>query len=526
MPLEKQIGDAATALSQNQYIDALDGTYWIDGWDATLGAGDLEVDIEPGEGVINTESVETTEAQVVDFADDVDATNPRKAVISVDDTGTVQKTLGDAMPADPEGEVRERTFDPAPPTNAPGVVVAEVWLDAGASSLVSGDIRDRRVGNDAAPSPDELSNIIVTDPGEPDPPVGNRGDLWYPLLGGGDLRWSTSVDNSTRSLIKDENTVYASIVDTLHALDSDSGSIRWTFQAGSGISSGISVKNNRVYFGSDDNNIYSVSAIDGSEIWSVDTGNSVQSGVEVSDGRVYAGNNGGILYGLNASDGSEVWTLDQGFGWESNIVAKDATVYAGTSDFDSPEILALNASDGTETWSATTSGSLQEDLVLEDGVVYASDTDDILYAINASDGSEKWSFQSPSSIDSGIGVGDGAVYFGGNDNDIRAVNIDDGTERWSFTTGSSVQSGIKYANGLVHAGSFDNNIYGLDSADGTVVWSFDAGGGVDSGVALSDGVLHFGSRSDNVYSVVARSGDRQKPTRVSNGDEWIVERGP
>ena len=152
MPLEKEIGDAATALSQNQYIDALDGTYWIDGWDATLGTGDLEVDIAPGEGAINTGDVETTATQTVDFTGDLDATNPRKGVISVDDTGTVQKTLGDAMPADPEGEVRERTFDPAPPTNAPGVVVAEVWLAAGATALVSEDVRDRRVSNNAIES--------------------------------------------------------------------------------------------------------------------------------------------------------------------------------------------------------------------------------------------------------------------------------------------------------------------------------------------------------------------------------------
>ena len=147
MPLEKQIGDAATALSQNQYVDALDGTYWIDGWDATLGAGDLEVDIEPGEGAINTGGVETTETQTVDFAADVDEDDPRKAVVSVDDTGTVQKTLGDPMPADPEGEVRERTFDPAPPTNAPGVVVCEVWIDSDTTEFVNDDIRDRRVAN-------------------------------------------------------------------------------------------------------------------------------------------------------------------------------------------------------------------------------------------------------------------------------------------------------------------------------------------------------------------------------------------
>ncbi|AGM11163.1 hypothetical protein M196_gp71 [Halorubrum tailed virus 4] len=150
MPIDFDIGDGADALGRNQLSDALDGTYWVSGWDATLGTGDLEVDIAAGEGAINGGDVSTGSTQTVDFTGDVDATNPRKAVISVDDTGTVQKTLGTAVPAAPTDEVRFRTYDPQPPTNAPGVVVAEVWLAAGATSLVSDDVRDRRVTNDAS----------------------------------------------------------------------------------------------------------------------------------------------------------------------------------------------------------------------------------------------------------------------------------------------------------------------------------------------------------------------------------------
>ena len=175
MPLEKQIGDAATALSQNQYVDALDGTYWVSGWEATLGDGDLEVDIAPGEGAINTGGVETTETQTVDFAGDPDADNPRKAVISVDDTETVQKTLGDPMPADPEGEVRERTIDPSPPTNAPGVVVAEVWIGAGVTALVGDDVRDRRVANKAVDIANAAGGVWEEDSNSPQTLTGGQG---------------------------------------------------------------------------------------------------------------------------------------------------------------------------------------------------------------------------------------------------------------------------------------------------------------------------------------------------------------
>jgi len=59
MPYDVDIGDGADALGQNQLTDALDGTYWVSGWDATLGTGDLEVDIAAGEGAINGVDVHT-----------------------------------------------------------------------------------------------------------------------------------------------------------------------------------------------------------------------------------------------------------------------------------------------------------------------------------------------------------------------------------------------------------------------------------------------------------------------------------
>ena len=160
MVLNIDIGDGADALAQNQYIGALGGTYWIDGWDATLGAGDLEVDIAAGSGTINGGNVSTGATQTVDFTGDVDGTEPRKAVISVDETGMVQKTIGETTPPKPVGVLRFRTYDPAPPPAAPGVVVAEVWLDAGVASLESSDVRDRRVPNQAAQSATSFTKTV------------------------------------------------------------------------------------------------------------------------------------------------------------------------------------------------------------------------------------------------------------------------------------------------------------------------------------------------------------------------------
>ena len=150
MPYDVDIGDGADALGQNQLSDALDGTYWVSGWDATLGTGDLEVDIAAGDGAVDGADVSTASTQTIDFTGDPDGTDPRKAVIYVDSGGTVQKSLGTPQPVDPSGEVRFRTYNPSPPASVSGVVVAEVWLAAGETVLESDDVRDRRVANQAA----------------------------------------------------------------------------------------------------------------------------------------------------------------------------------------------------------------------------------------------------------------------------------------------------------------------------------------------------------------------------------------
>lgn len=157
MPLEYNNQDGADALGQNQYTDALGGTYWSTGWEATPGTGSLEVDIATGTGSVDGTSVETTSVQTIDFTGDVDPDDPRKAVIYVGSGATVTKSLGTPEAARPTNQIREQTYTPSPPDSVIGVVVAEVWLGAGATEVVSADIRDRRVANTTANDLDGFS---------------------------------------------------------------------------------------------------------------------------------------------------------------------------------------------------------------------------------------------------------------------------------------------------------------------------------------------------------------------------------
>lgn len=84
--------------------------------------------------------------------DAANVSNPRKDVVYLDSTGTVQVAKGTAEAAAPSTATRFETFRPAPTdlsaTNA--VVLAEVWVPAGATSVTASDLHDRRVFADLA----------------------------------------------------------------------------------------------------------------------------------------------------------------------------------------------------------------------------------------------------------------------------------------------------------------------------------------------------------------------------------------
>lgn len=150
MALTYEINDAARSLDQQQALD------WQRGWQVvdpgggsnlvTAGSGDFEYDAASGD--INAGgSIVTCSQETVDFATDIDANDDQMAVIYRDSSGTLQKSVGSTGTRDPSGEDPRSTHTPAPPTlhNTNAVVLAEVLLPAGASSVGASELRDRRL---------------------------------------------------------------------------------------------------------------------------------------------------------------------------------------------------------------------------------------------------------------------------------------------------------------------------------------------------------------------------------------------
>jgi len=101
----------------------------------------------------------------------------------------------------------------------------------------------------------------VTDPGDPTPPVGDRGDLWYPLteLLGGTEQWSYETEaqvNCAPAVVG--GTVYVGSYDTMHALSADDGTQQWKYNFEESLAGSPAVVDGTVYVGSG-RNVYALS---------------------------------------------------------------------------------------------------------------------------------------------------------------------------------------------------------------------------------------------------------------------------
>ncbi|WP_435075278.1 hypothetical protein [Halorubrum sp. HHNYT27] len=148
-------GTGGAALDENQQQYRGDGVGVLD-----PDGGDLAVSVNTGAlGSTDTLSVAAGDAYIQGTThtitsqtigiDGANGTDPRRDVIYVDTSGTIQVVNGTPEPRDPDNENLSRFeyFRPAPAAldGTVACVLAEVWIPAGATSVTSSDLRDRRV---------------------------------------------------------------------------------------------------------------------------------------------------------------------------------------------------------------------------------------------------------------------------------------------------------------------------------------------------------------------------------------------
>jgi hypothetical protein len=123
-------------------LDSISGDGVLSGGEVTPGTG-LAVNISAATVLIDGNKYTFNAGSVTLNA--ANATYPRKDLIIATPSG-FSKVTGTPAAISPTGRTRFETESPEPPAKpASSVVLAEVWVAAGATSLTTSDIRDRRI---------------------------------------------------------------------------------------------------------------------------------------------------------------------------------------------------------------------------------------------------------------------------------------------------------------------------------------------------------------------------------------------
>jgi len=140
--IEDQISQQA--VDMNQVFERISGAAVIEGVEPSVTSG-LEIEVTSGKVFVDGQEVEVSSQTVT--LDSANPDNPRKDIITIDDTGSLNVYKGEAESRRPETEQRFFAQRPAP-EDLQGIKeppVVEVYLEAGMTSLTSDYILDRRV---------------------------------------------------------------------------------------------------------------------------------------------------------------------------------------------------------------------------------------------------------------------------------------------------------------------------------------------------------------------------------------------
>mgnify|MGYP006269964499 CR=1 FL=1 len=159
-PLQLEDEQGVQALDPNQLIGVFNANYVKEGCEVTYSGTGLDLDISSGSVSVEGSTIDIS-SQTISLSS-ADTENPRKDVISVDGSGSVNIYTG--LPETPTPNQADR-FDTARPvpadmSNLNEVVLAEVWVGEDVSSLSSADIRDRRI---VEPAVGGMSRVSAVD---------------------------------------------------------------------------------------------------------------------------------------------------------------------------------------------------------------------------------------------------------------------------------------------------------------------------------------------------------------------------
>ena len=269
------------------------------------------------------------------------------------------------------------------------------------------------------------------------------------------------VSSSWPGLTVENNTVYSSYAQYVHAISPGNGNILWSYPAKAGKS-----------------NFYAAPLV-------------------TPDGLLVVGDYNNELHGIDAKTGGPRWTFKANGKWIAHPVLEGNIIYAPNGD---RNLYALNLN-GEVVWKFHTGNLLWADPLVLDGVVYQAGMDHFLYAIDAKSGQEIWKTDCGGAIVGNPVNANGEVYVGTLANELLAIKTSNGVIAWRFKTGNAVWSGPSIKEGFLYFGDLDGTLYAISEDNQREVWRYKADGGITGSPLLTEEKLIFTSEIGNLIAL-------------------------
>lgn len=313
-----------------------------------------------------------------------------------------------------------------------------------------------------------------------------------------------------RSPSLDTDTATPSVSSTPDAGESPSDGqspVVWREELGAPVTTPPTVSGDTVYVATESGAVHAMATDDGRERWTFDTGQPIQRRPVLADGAVFVvsgtmelGANHEV-YALDAATGRKRWRFGPQSWWLELFGAFDVTLYVGTSDDaisnTGQTLYALTTDAGTERWSAEI-GDPSGGLVADETVYIPSYGR--LYAYDALDGKRRWTKDLADYSHRTIAANDDTVFYvtetDGARGAVFALETATGEKKWSFddwfATSTTFHGGTLYVGGA-HVAAFD-------PATGEQRWQADDHAFVPR-VPVRDGTLYAGGDGMRAYNV-------------------------
>ncbi|MCW4015853.1 MAG: PQQ-binding-like beta-propeller repeat protein [Candidatus Bathyarchaeota archaeon] len=326
-------------------------------------------------------------------------------------------------------------------------------------------------------------------------------------------------------------------------------SLKWTYDAGSGIYGAPAAYNGKIYVGSNDGVFHAVDHMTGELVWTYETGDAIKNNPAIYGGNVYFASDDGYQYCLDADAGTLVWKTyigsDAPFYYHtlqrhtSSPTIVDGLLYVGSRNFTA---FCLDAETGNVVWNFDAGGLISNNLAVSDGAVYLSvgglsawkqaDTggdNGTLYKLNANTGAVIWETAIPYHRYTGSGqlvgrhflaspvVADGIVFQASNAWGTYAIDVDTGEQIWwsNITTLPEhiITAALPYDITPVYV---DGKIYIMDffsilcrnATNGDLIWSQYLGHNWHGGPLYADGKIYVASELQVCYVLNAETGEK------------------